>query len=246
MPSGVFKRSDEHRANISKATKGKKKSPEHCLKMSLARKGVPVKWKSPEHKAEVMARRKAGMRRGKDHHFFGVGAGPEARKIISATHKGMSYKVCRQNGIDPETYRMEIANGKRWCGSCKSFIVQGDMSGSPNLCKVCSPIKQRAGMIKRAFGVDAAWYEQKLAEQNGACAICKSPEKLSKNGFLSIDHDHADGGSIRGLLCTGCNAMLGRIENDLFIPALRYLAGHNSRVTQMIRIVDHESTAAVV
>jgi hypothetical protein len=58
-------------------------------------------------------------------------------------------------------------------------------------------------------------YEEMYEIQAGLCAICKLPEK-AKNpsgaiARLSIDHDH-ETGEVRGLLCRGCNHILGAIE----------------------------------
>jgi hypothetical protein len=48
------------------------------------------------------------------------------------------------------------------------------------------------------------------AAQGGVCAICKRLPPPGKP--LSIDHDHATG-KVRGLLCTRCNLMLGKVES---------------------------------
>lgn len=49
-----------------------------------------------------------------------------------------------------------------------------------------------------------------LAKQGGKCALCK--EKIAA-GEAVLDHDHKTG-HIRGVLHRGCNAALGRIENN--------------------------------
>ncbi|MEU3452166.1 endonuclease VII domain-containing protein [Micromonospora sp. NPDC006766] len=59
------------------------------------------------------------------------------------------------------------------------------------------------------YGVTVEWYEAKLKEQDGRCAICGArPEKR-----LAIDHCHVTG-KARGLLCFLCNSALGRFEDD--------------------------------
>lgn len=47
-----------------------------------------------------------------------------------------------------------------------------------------------------------------LAEQGGRCAICALPIKKD-----CLDHDH-DTGAVRGVCCSGCNALLGKVENN--------------------------------
>jgi hypothetical protein len=66
--------------------------------------------------------------------------------------------------------------------------------------------------------VPLGWYESKLKEQGGKCAICGS--KKSRSGISDkffVDHDHnccGDGckNCIRGLLCSWCNFRLGYSE----------------------------------
>ena len=72
------------------------------------------------------------------------------------------------------------------------------------------PIWERK--LKTKFGVTPEWYETKLAEQGGHCALCPSTlSGKSEQTRLSIDHNHVTG-DIRGLLCQSCNAALERIE----------------------------------
>jgi hypothetical protein len=52
--------------------------------------------------------------------------------------------------------------------------------------------------------------EKLLAAQTGCCALCQEP--VVDDAVL--DHDHKTG-LIRGVLHRGCNAMLGKIENNM-------------------------------
>jgi Recombination endonuclease VII len=86
--------------------------------------------------------------------------------------------------------------------------------------------------LKR-FGVDPHWYEQKLAEQHGVCAICEKPETAKRNGKvmrLSVDHDHKTG-KPRGLLCAACNRAIGLMKEDpqRLEAAAGYLRQHASK-----------------
>ena len=47
-----------------------------------------------------------------------------------------------------------------------------------------------------------------LLRQGGRCAICQLPVKRD-----CLDHDHSTG-AVRGVCCSGCNAVLGKIENS--------------------------------
>jgi hypothetical protein len=66
-------------------------------------------------------------------------------------------------------------------------------------------------------------YMALLEAQNGKCAICGGGE-TGKFSRLSVDHDHVTK-KIRGLLCSSCNAGLGRLKDseELLIRALEYL-----------------------
>lgn len=62
----------------------------------------------------------------------------------------------------------------------------------------------------RQYGVDEAWYEAKLEEQGGHCALCLKTKGAGR-GYLFVDHNHATG-KTRGLLCETCNFHLHSIE----------------------------------
>jgi hypothetical protein len=52
-------------------------------------------------------------------------------------------------------------------------------------------------------------YADRLADQEGCCAICR--EQCGTGRHLAVDHDHSSG-RIRGLLCFRCNTSLARYE----------------------------------
>lgn len=71
------------------------------------------------------------------------------------------------------------------------------------------------------FKLTKEWYDEKLLEQDGRCAICRTP--VGKIRFC-VDHDHKTG-KIRGLLCRACNFAIHKGERDMgwFSDALAYL-----------------------
>lgn len=77
--------------------------------------------------------------------------------------------------------------------------------------------------LKKKYGVDQAWYEVKLAEQGGTCALC--PRTISMSGrSLHCDHCHVSE-QLRGILCDRCNNCLERVEKPGWIEkAIAYLA----------------------
>lgn len=91
--------------------------------------------------------------------------------------------------------------------------------------------------LKRVYGVTRAWYDAKLVEQGGVCAICRKSVEKRKGAakVLFVDHCHATG-KARGLLCNTCNAGLGSLRDDIgnLERALAYLKEYSS--------IDHQGT----
>ncbi len=77
------------------------------------------------------------------------------------------------------------------------------------------------------YGVEHGAYKTLLEQQNGCCAICKTPEGEVR---LAIDHCH-DTGKVRGLLCSPCNTGLGQFKDrtDLLTSAISYLAERGAK-----------------
>jgi len=70
----------------------------------------------------------------------------------------------------------------------------------------------------KAYGITPERFDQMLAEQGNACAMCREP--FEEGRPIVVDHDHACcdtrlrscGKCVRGLLCHPCNIALGQIE----------------------------------
>jgi hypothetical protein len=81
--------------------------------------------------------------------------------------------------------------------------------------------------LEKAYGITKFEYERLYAEQGGCCAICGNPvEAGGKNSSsqLNVDHDHQTR-VVRGLLCAGCNKLLGCAQDSIEIlsKAIEYL-----------------------
>ena len=74
-----------------------------------------------------------------------------------------------------------------------------------------------------------------LIRQGGLCALCGEP--LKERDVLDHDHKH---GHIRGVLHSGCNSLLGKLENNYkrygVINLHRFLAGAGAYLTRGDRI----------
>lgn len=75
-----------------------------------------------------------------------------------------------------------------------------------------------------------------LQSQGGTCALCSLPIAKGKD---VLDHDHTEG-HLRGVLHSGCNSLLGKLENNYKrygVPDLRlFLAGAPQYLTKGSRI----------
>lgn len=82
---------------------------------------------------------------------------------------------------------------------------------------------QRNYKYIKNYNITLDTYNNILKNQNGCCAICGMPEWASKKK-LHVDHDH-ESGTIRGILCAGCNLGIGMFKHDpdLLIKALNYV-----------------------
>ncbi len=95
------------------------------------------------------------------------------------------------------------------------------------------PDKVRRYNLRNAlskYGVTIEWYEQKLAEQGGACALCghvPPPDGIKAASRLHVDHNHKTG-ITRDLLCTRCNMGVGYFMEDpaLMRRAAEYIERH--------------------
>lgn|SRR5690606_24189958 len=61
----------------------------------------------------------------------------------------------------------------------------------------------------------APYRQQLLMKQAGKCKLC-----LRRPAVPCLDHCHSEG-VVRGVLCRGCNALLGKIENNAARNGLR-------------------------
>jgi len=95
---------------------------------------------------------------------------------------------------------------------------------------VYDPRKWRKN-LKSNYGISPTEYDTLYDAQDGCCAICGEPERITRNGRqfrLGVDHCHTTG-EVRALLCRVCNARLGVLEDEVFCAmAAAYLARHQT------------------
>lgn len=122
------------------------------------------------------------------------------------------------------------------CAQCGRPIV-----GRRNTARFCSDAcrdesngelwRQRGSgyMREYLYGLTPDQFATMLADQEGRCAICRADSPGGKGGW-HVDHDHQTG-TVRGLLCHGCNLGLGNFVDDpgRLRAAADYLAGESGR-----------------
>jgi hypothetical protein len=85
------------------------------------------------------------------------------------------------------------------------------MRGTPE-----GKLRQRAGHLKRKYGITIEQYDAMLEAQGGGCFICGRPPR--EDISLHVDHDHFTG-EIRGILCFRCNNALADFQEDPILLA---------------------------
>lgn len=97
-----------------------------------------------------------------------------------------------------------LSRGER-IAACKAGILPPRSSG-------------RARQIWTRYRLTRDDHEALIEAQGGLCAIC------GVGAPRYVDHDHATG-RVRGLLCPGCNTVVGMLEGDQarLTAAARYL-----------------------
>lgn len=96
-------------------------------------------------------------------------------------------------------------------------------------------VETRERHLVRKYGVTLADYQAMLAKQGGCCAICRTTEDTQHNKVFHVDHCHATG-AVRGLLCRGCNHMLGAVGDDpeALARAIAYLGVSVPQIPELI------------
>lgn len=93
-----------------------------------------------------------------------------------------------------------------------------------------NPKKLKIAYLKKYFNITLEFYNELLKKQQNKCAGCSRPRSDFDRDF-AVDHDHkccsgeiCCGKCIRGLLCSDCNRILGKIKDNSF--TLRNLADY--------------------
>jgi hypothetical protein len=97
-------------------------------------------------------------------------------------------------------------------------------------CRVCVREAVRNWRYRK-LGTSREEYLAILSGQLGSCAICSKQEGAVMGGHrgLHLDHDHLTG-KRRGILCSNCNQILGRVKDSIahLERMIAYLRNHGA------------------
>ena len=88
-----------------------------------------------------------------------------------------------------------------------------------------NPDGKKAQRLAAAYGIALSDFNDMMAMQNNACAICGYSDMSDPKIFPVVDHCHTTG-KVRGILCSSCNHGLGKFKDDVtrLMLAAAYLA----------------------
>lgn len=101
------------------------------------------------------------------------------------------------------------------------YTKKESIDGHYHTCKACykervnkrwCKERQRDYDLKRKYGISAEEYDMLLDTQDNRCAICRK-EWTEDTKRFAVDHNH-DTGEVRGILCHGCNAGIGNLQDS--------------------------------
>ena len=132
----------------------------------------------------------------------------ETKARISATMKPRG----RPNGFNQKRdcticgHTFSVTNIARHSRACSARAQHPSLAG-----RELAEIKMMRTAL-RQYGLTIDEYFAMLKKQSGGCAICGVPES-GAGRRLSVDHCH-ETGTVRGLLCSTCNFIIGSAKDD--------------------------------
>lgn len=131
----------------------------------------------------------------------------------------METKTCLKCGEEKPTDDFYLH--RRSCKKCMRAYYQAFAAARPHY--------HRNRNLLTRYGISVDEYQTLLANQNFACPICEV-EISETLGYkekrpVVVDHNH-ETGEVRGILCSGCNLVLGhaRENTTILYKAIVYLS----------------------
>lgn len=110
-----------------------------------------------------------------------------------------------------------VAKAKRWQAENKDRYLESQRQHRAQNREELRE-KDRQRWLKAKYGLTPDSFNDLLARQNNACAICGR----AMGTDLHVDHDHREN-RVRGLLCGSCNRGIGLLQEN---PSNLYRAGN--------------------
>lgn len=100
---------------------------------------------------------------------------------------------------------------KAYCKTCVLSDPKGKQQrvDGARRWRLANPDRANEIRLKRYYGISLEEFNDLLAQQDGACGVCRA--ELTDTPH--VDHDHKTG-EVRGLLCGKCNRGLGMFDDD--------------------------------
>lgn len=195
---------------------------------------------------------------------------------------GSNCKVCVSNrsrelrikNTQINRAKSQYENENKYCGGCETTKPPEDFykdssssDGLDSRCKACVSDREqkRAAKdikkhrerkhvkhIKEKYGIDAEREAQIFQEQDNRCAVCKEPFSETIRPHIDHCHECPKTTCIRGILCSLCNHILGRLGDTLdklHEPAMyggrfsRYLLPHHLQHHNLNLAIDDKLVA---
>lgn len=129
----------------------------------------------------------------------------------------MKSRICKNDNCNAEY--MPTGRNQRFCSVCSKL---NEKQYNKNYDKRAYA---KFGKSKKCskYQITEEQFNKMFEEQEGCCAICRK-HQTQFDRSLAIDHCHQTT-TVRGLLCTKCNLMLGYAEDNIGIlaAAIKYL-----------------------
>jgi hypothetical protein len=167
---------------------------------------------------------------------------PECTAVVEqgSRKKEFCSNICSRRARELREYERCKDLASKECRGCGEDKAIGDYRHPwMTQCRACMKARRRrqyeqqggkdyvyAQLLATRYGMTLEEYRERVAAQDGLCAICgDEPER----GRLHVDHNHTTG-AVRDLLCRPCNHALGNAQDD---PArLRAMIAYLERHSQ--------------
>lgn len=148
--------------------------------------------------------------------------------------------MVRRKPQDP-SFRNE--RGQKQCPVCIKWLDPRAFAKHPSRkdglqhrCRTCAAEGYRDQWRDQKYGLQPGGIDAIIMRQDGRCAVCQTSLEGMGLQYNSphVDHDHSCcpgvrscGKCVRGVLCKGCNVMLGAAKDNAEVlrAAVRYLEG---------------------